>query len=100
MTQAPSSENRESVEPAAKPKRKWLRRSFIASQLILGFGLGLLITEQVFGWKGMGTLFIEGVRDIDPYPIMGFLVITSVSIIVLNAVADILYAYLDPRIRR
>jgi hypothetical protein len=34
--------------PTAKPKRKWLRRTFIASQVLLGLGLGLVITEQVF----------------------------------------------------
>jgi hypothetical protein len=32
----------------AKPKRKWLRRTFITSQVLLGLGLGLVITEQVF----------------------------------------------------
>ncbi|MEM9468465.1 MAG: ABC transporter permease [Actinomycetota bacterium] len=61
---------------------------------------GAVITETVFGWSGMGQLFIEGLREVDPYPVMGFLVITSLSIVVLNAIADILYAYLDPRIRR
>jgi peptide/nickel transport system permease protein len=61
---------------------------------------GAIITERVFGWKGMGSLFVEGVTDIDPYPVMGFLVISAISIIVLNAIADIMYAYLDPRIRR
>lgn len=61
---------------------------------------GAVITEQVFNWKGMGTLFIKGLQEVDPYPVMGFLVITSVSIVVMNAVADIMYAYLDPRIRR
>lgn len=61
---------------------------------------GAVITERVFGWQGMGSLFVDGVVDVDPYPIMGFLVITSLSIILLNAIADIMYAYLDPRIRR
>lgn len=61
---------------------------------------GAIITERVFGWKGMGSLFIDGLGDVDPYPVMGFLVVVSVSIVVLNAVADIMYAYLDPRIRR
>jgi peptide/nickel transport system permease protein len=61
---------------------------------------GAVITETVFGWSGMGKLFIDGLNEVDPYPVMGFLVITSVSIVMLNAVADILYAYLDPRIRR
>jgi peptide/nickel transport system permease protein len=60
---------------------------------------GAVITERVFAWKGMGSLFVEGLLDVDPYPVMGFLVITSISIILLNALADIMYAYLDPRIR-
>ncbi len=61
---------------------------------------GAVITETVFAWSGMGSLFIEGLRDTDPYPVMGFLVVVAVSIVLLNALADILYAYLDPRIRR
>ena len=61
---------------------------------------GAIITERVFGWKGMGSLFIQGLQDVDPYPVMAFVVVTSVSVVLLNAIADILYAYLDPRIRR
>ncbi|MEO0494280.1 MAG: ABC transporter permease [Actinomycetota bacterium] len=62
---------------------------------------GAVITERVFAWNGgMGTLFIEGLNEVDPYPVMGFLVVVSVSIVLLNAVADIMYAYLDPRIRQ
>lgn len=61
---------------------------------------GAVITERVFAWQGMGTLFIQGLEDIDPYPVMGFLVVASFSIVLMNAAADILYAYLDPRIRR
>jgi len=60
---------------------------------------GVVITEQVFGWKGMGSLFIEGLRGVDPYPVMGTLLVTSVMIVLANALADIMYAYLDPRIR-
>ena len=61
---------------------------------------GAVITERVFAWKGMGSLFIEGLLSVDPYPVMGFLLVVSVSIVLLNALADIMYAYLDPRIRR
>jgi len=54
---------------------------------------GAIITEQVFGWNaGMGTLFIRGLNDVDPYPIMGTLVVTSLLIVFMNAVADIMYA--------
>ena len=61
---------------------------------------GAVITERVFAWKGMGSLFIEGLQEVDPYPVMGFVVVASVSIVLLNALADIMYAYLDPRIRQ
>lgn len=60
---------------------------------------GTIITETVFGWQGMGALFIRGLNEVDPFPVMGFLVITSIAVVLANAVADILYAYLDPRIR-
>jgi peptide/nickel transport system permease protein len=61
---------------------------------------GAVITERVFAWQGMGSLFIDGLNNVDPYPVMGFLLITSIVIIFMNAIADIMYAYLDPRIRR
>lgn len=60
---------------------------------------GAVITEQVFGWRGMGTLFIQGLRDVDPNPVMAFFLVTGAAIVVFNMIADILYAYLDPRIR-
>ncbi len=60
---------------------------------------GATITETVFGWEGMGQLFVSSLRDVDPYPIMAFLVVVSLAIVIVNAIADILYAYLDPRIR-
>ena len=60
---------------------------------------GATITETVFGWEGMGQLFVSSLRDVDPYPVMGFMVVVSVTIVVVNAIADLLYAYLDPRIR-
>jgi len=61
---------------------------------------GAVITERVFAWQGMGSLFIDGLQDVDPYPVMGFVLVTSIVIIFMNAIADIMYAYLDPRIRR
>ncbi|WP_336922964.1 ABC transporter permease [Aquipuribacter sp. SD81] len=60
---------------------------------------GAVITETVFGWSGMGQLFVTGLRNVDPNPVMGFFVVTAVLVVLFNLVADILYAYLDPRIR-
>jgi peptide/nickel transport system permease protein len=65
-----------------------------------GFVLsGAIITEAVFGWQGMGRLFIDGLRGTDPNPVMGFFIVTAAAIVVFNLLADIAYAYLDPRIR-
>ncbi len=60
---------------------------------------GAIITETVFAWSGMGRLFIDGLNDVDPNPVMGFYLVTAVAIILFNLLADITYAYLDPRIR-
>jgi peptide/nickel transport system permease protein len=53
----------------------------------------------VFGWHGMGTVLIDAVTQYDPNMLMGFLVVTATLIIVFNLIADILYGFLDPRIR-
>jgi peptide/nickel transport system permease protein len=60
---------------------------------------GAIITETIFGWRGMGVLFVNGLAQSDPYPVMGFYIVTAISVVVFNMLADIAYAYLDPRIR-
>ena len=60
---------------------------------------GAVITETVFGWSGMGRLLIESIQLKEPYMLMGWLMVTAVIVVLFNLVADILYAYLDPRIR-
>ena len=74
----------------------------LATLAAIDFGAiisGAVITEAVFAWHGMGRLFIEGLLMVDPNPVMGFFVVTAVAIVVFNMLADIAYAYLDPRIR-
>lgn len=61
---------------------------------------GAVITEKVFGWKGMGELFETALKNVDPDPVMAFFVVTGGIAILMNMFADILYAYIDPRIRR
>jgi peptide/nickel transport system permease protein len=60
---------------------------------------GAVVTEYVFGWRGMGQLFVVGLFTVDPNPVMGFFLVTAASVVLFNMLADILYAYLDPRIR-
>ncbi len=61
---------------------------------------GAVITETVFGWKGMGDMFKVGLIQVDPAPVMAFFLVTGSAAVLMNMIADILYAYIDPRIRR
>lgn len=60
---------------------------------------GALVTEQIFGWPGMGRLFWDSATRSDYPVLMGILAITSTLIVLANLLADVLYGYLDPRIR-
>jgi peptide/nickel transport system permease protein len=60
---------------------------------------GAVITETIFGWSGMGKLFIDSMNRSEIDPIMAYIVITGLLAVVANLVADFLYAVLDPRIR-
>ncbi len=60
---------------------------------------GAIITETIFAWPGMGRLFYDSVTRQDYTVLMGILMIASALIVLFNLIADILYAWLDPRIR-
>ncbi len=60
---------------------------------------GAIITETVFAWSGMGRLFITALGDVNPDPVMAFFLVTGGAVVIFNMIADIVYAYLDPRIR-
>jgi peptide/nickel transport system permease protein len=84
--------------------RHGLRNALIpvTTVVALDFGAlfgGAIITERVFQWRGMGTLFIEGLNQFDVYKVSGWLLVTAAIVILFNIVADVIYAFLDPRIR-
>lgn len=60
---------------------------------------GAVITERVFAWTGMGTLFVNSLTRVDLNPVMGFFLITGTLAVFFNLVADVVYTLLDPRIR-
>ena len=61
--------------------------------------VGALVTEQIFGWPGMGRLFWDAATRSD-YPVLqGILAVSSSLIVLANLFADVAYGYLDPRIR-
>ncbi|MGZ4030876.1 MAG: ABC transporter permease [Tumebacillaceae bacterium] len=59
---------------------------------------GAVITEDIFGWPGMGRLFIDAVFQRDYPTIMAITMLSAVLVVIGNMIADLLYAYLDPRI--
>ena len=66
---------------------------------IAGIVGGAIITERVFGWRGMGTLFNDAINRFDLNLLMGVFFLTASLAVLANLVADLLYSALDPRIR-
>jgi len=59
---------------------------------------GAVVTESVFAWPGLGSLFTEALARRDYSVLMALLMLTSIAIVVFNIVADVVHALVDPRI--
>ena len=66
---------------------------------IAGIVGGAVITERIFGWQGMGTLFIKAINSFDLNLLMGVSLFLSSIAILANLTADLLYSVVDPRVR-
>jgi peptide/nickel transport system permease protein len=60
---------------------------------------GAIVTEQVFGLNGLGSLSVTSVVNQDEPVIIAIVLLTAVFVVCANIVVDILYAVLDPRVR-
>jgi len=60
---------------------------------------GAVLTETVFGWPGMGRLVIEALNAQDLFLVMATLLLSAVLLVIGNLLADLLLAWVDPRIR-
>jgi len=81
-----------------------LRNALIPIITLMGFEVGALlsgavITEQVFQYPGIGTLFLSSVTNRDYPVVMAIAMILGILILVGNLLADIFYSIIDPRIR-
>lgn len=81
-----------------------LRNAILPAITLLAFELpglfsGAIITEQIFNWPGVGHIQLEAVNTRDYPVLMSFTLLLAVLTILGNLLADILYAYADPRIR-
>jgi peptide/nickel transport system permease protein len=81
-----------------------LRNAALSVITILGLQLGTLlggavITETVFAWPGIGQLMVEAIQSRDYPLVQACILIISLAYVSVNTLTDILYAWLDPRIR-
>jgi len=81
-----------------------LRNAAIAPLTYFGITAGVLmtgsvVTETVFSWPGLGLLVVDAVRARDFHVVQAIILIFAAIFIFTNLVVDVLYAYLDPRIR-
>jgi len=81
-----------------------LKNSLIPMITLLGMSLphlvgGAFITETVFGWPGMGRLGVGAIINRDYPVVMGVTMISSLVVVMGNFLADLAYAWADPRIR-
>lgn len=60
---------------------------------------GTVVTESVFAWPGLGSLFTEALARRDYTVLMALLMIASTAVVVANLLADLVYPLLDPRVR-
>jgi peptide/nickel transport system permease protein len=60
---------------------------------------GAVFVEYVFDWKGIGVVIVDALDKYDLPVIMGAVLFISVMLIIINILVDIIYAFLDPRVR-
>lgn len=85
-------------------RRHALRNGLIPIVTVIGLELaglvgGAVVTETVFGLPGVGMLLIQSVLGRDLPMVQGIVLVIVVAVVAINLVADIVYAYLDPRVR-
>jgi peptide/nickel transport system permease protein len=81
-----------------------LRNSLIPVTTVIGlqFGAllgGALLTESVFSWPGIGKYTVDSILKSDFPVVQGIVLLVAVIFVLINLIADLLYAYLDPRIK-
>jgi peptide/nickel transport system permease protein len=85
--------------------RHVLRNSLIPIVTLFGLEFGALIgggailTEKIFNIEGVGLYAVESIENLDLPPIMAIVIFGAFFVVLFNALVDIAYAYLDPRVK-
>ncbi len=81
-----------------------LKNALIPAITVIGLEFGVLLggavlTETVFSWPGIGRLMVQSIQSKDTPMILGCVIVFALSFSIVNLIIDILYAYIDPRIK-
>ncbi len=84
--------------------RHGLRRALLPVVTVLGGRVGNLVAgavvvEVVFGWPGLGRLLVSAMQSRDVPVVLGVFLLVAVTVVVANLLTDLVYAWLDPRVR-
>ena len=84
--------------------RHALRNAWLPILTLIGLQLGNLlggavITETVFDWPGLGSLLVEAIQKRDYPLVQGCVLLVSLGYVLVNTLTDLVYAWVDPRIR-
>tara|TARA_Y100001954_G_scaffold203254_1_gene223805 strand:- start:24026 stop:25003 length:978 start_codon:yes stop_codon:yes gene_type:complete len=91
-----------------KPRRVWLVHAFKNTLLpvitVGGVQLGIMVaftilTETVFQWQGMGSMFIESVERADTALMVSYIVVVGFIFVVVNTIVDLIYGLVNPTVR-
>lgn len=81
-----------------------LKNALIPVVTVIGLQFGSLLggavlTESVFSWPGLGTYLVNSIKAKDTNAVLGCVIVFSICFSIVNLVVDLLYAFIDPRIK-
>lgn len=84
--------------------RHALRNALLPAVTVMGLEFGLLVSgtvlvETIFSWPGLGSYTDQAIASSDYDAVMGVTIVVAVAYVLVNMLVDVLYAYLDPRVR-
>jgi peptide/nickel transport system permease protein len=71
----------------------------IAGVMVAGLLRGVVITETIFNYHGLGLFAVQAAQQLDFPAIIGFALFTGLLMVLTNLIVDLLYAYIDPRVK-
>ena len=80
-------------------RNAWLPVVTVLGIQVGGLLAGAVITETVFAWNGVGRFIVDAINNRDYFVVQNTILIFAVIFLIVNLIVDVLYAFLNPRIR-